>query len=61
MTHKIETPNDEVYLEKKLQAGKYEIPLSINQNTNYNLQSGVYFYTIENDNSRITRKMLIIK
>jgi len=46
---------------EKLNAGEYEVPFSINQVSNYNLPSGVYFYRIETENFIETKKMLLIK
>jgi hypothetical protein len=48
-------------IKEKLNAGGYEIQFSINQYTNYQFTSGVYFYTLETNEFSETRKMLMIK
>ena len=50
-----------VLVNEKLQAGTYEIPFSINQCTNNQIPSGVYFYTLQADNFKSTNKMLLAK
>ncbi|MCX6163445.1 MAG: T9SS type A sorting domain-containing protein [Ignavibacteriae bacterium] len=46
---------------EKLQTGTYEIPFSINQYSNTQLTSGIYFYTLTTDNFKSTKKMMMIK
>jgi len=47
---------------EKLQPGTYEVPFSIFQSTNYQLPSGIYFYTLFADGKKIdTKKMMLIK
>jgi DNA-binding beta-propeller fold protein YncE len=46
---------------EKLQAGIYEIPFSINQFSNHQISTGVYFYRIIADGYSDTKKMLLIK
>ena len=47
---------------EKLNPGTYEIPFSINQYTNNQLSSGIYFYSLFVDNKLIeTKKLTLIK
>lgn len=46
---------------ENLQAGVYEIPFNINQFSDKNISSGVYFYRLETNNFIQTKKMIVIK
>jgi aminopeptidase N len=48
-------------INEKLQAGTYEIPFAINQLSNNQTSSGVYFYKIETGNFAKTMKMVLLK
>ncbi|MCX6165413.1 MAG: T9SS type A sorting domain-containing protein, partial [Ignavibacteriae bacterium] len=48
-------------INEKLQAGTYEIPFSINQLTNNQTASGIYFYKIEAGDFSKTMKMILLK
>jgi len=46
---------------EKLSAGEYEVPFSVNQFTNTQTSSGVYFYKLTSGNFTDTKKMLLVK
>jgi hypothetical protein len=46
--------------EKQL-AGTYVVPFSVNQNSNYQLSSGIYFYTLNVGDINETKKMILTK
>lgn len=46
---------------ENLQAGVYEIPFNINQFSDKNISSGVYFYRLETNKFVQTKKMIVIK
>ncbi len=46
---------------EKLQAGFYSIPFSINQFSNYQISSGVYFYKLSSEKFNAVKKMIVIK
>ena len=46
---------------EKLQPGVYEIPFSVDQYTNTQISSGVYFYRLITDGFTETKKMIMIK
>ena len=46
---------------EKLHSGIYEVPFSINQFSNNQIPSGVYFYRLSTDGFSETKKMLLIK
>ena len=50
-----------VLVNEKMNAGVYEIPFSINQFTNNNPASGIYFYKLETGNFSQTNKLIILK
>jgi hypothetical protein len=45
----------------KLQPGIYEVPFSINQNSNYQLPSGIYFYKLTSGTFSEAKKLMLIK
>lgn len=50
-----------VLVNEKLQSGSYEIPFSINNSVSDRLSSGIFFYSIETENFKETKKMVYIK
>lgn len=48
-------------ISEKLQAGQYEIPFSINQFSDNQIPSGIYYYKLETNNFRQTKKFIILK
>ena len=46
---------------EKLQPGTYEVPFSINQFSDYQLPTGVYFYRLITDGYSETKKMVLLK
>jgi hypothetical protein len=50
-----------ILVNEKLQTGEYEVPLSINQFTNNQITSGVYFYKIEAGNFHDVKKFVLVK
>jgi hypothetical protein len=50
-----------VLVNEKLQAGTYEIPFSINQCSDNQIPSGIYFYRLETGKFSETKKMIMIK
>jgi hypothetical protein len=50
-----------VLMNEKLQPGSYEIPFSINEYNENHISSGIYFYSLETENYRSTKKMIFMK
>jgi hypothetical protein len=50
-----------VLVNEKLKEGTYEIQFSVNQYTNINLSSGIYFYKLVTESFSDTKRMIILK
>jgi hypothetical protein len=46
---------------EKLQPGEYEVPFNAGLKDNYNLSSGIYYYTLETEKYKETKKMILLK